>query len=460
MANGSRRRRGGGPHGQSPKGKGKKQEPSGPSAVAAVPSAVRNGLDRHAAELAPGHAFYLYFRIWNPQDWESASENAKRDGLKQVAQVRAPVPAAELVERQNMLSQRIADRLFVKEAVSRAPFVTGLGMEHPVENGFAFLWPYGLPYLPGSSVKGALRRAAESLALEEDEDRRRGWDLVSIWWLFGFDATAAVVRGPEHDAPDAVRAWAEAERKTALEHIARVPHELFAPFADTVVDKRERHEVPTARAFLEKGTDPSFAGGIHNRGALVFWDVFPVPAEGSGLEVEILTPHHAGYYQGNNSPHSSENPKPNPFLVIEPGARFRFHVELRPMESLPQVLRQRWRELVDAAFAYLFQVAGFGAKTAVGYGVFESTDGNVEGSGAGRSAHAARRWVEETARELAKDPSLKTPDMALRSKPFAERWAAIEDEELKQQVLAYLREEVWSDRLRRPSKNALKIYGV
>ena len=40
-------------------------------------------------------------------------------------------------------------------------FVTGLGREHPVENGFAWHHTLGTPYLPGSSVKGMVRAWAE-----------------------------------------------------------------------------------------------------------------------------------------------------------------------------------------------------------------------------------------------------------------------------------------------------------
>lgn len=42
---------------------------------------------------------------------------------------------------------------------SLSPFVTGIGQPHPLENGFAFLKPYGVPYLAGSGVKGAVRAA-------------------------------------------------------------------------------------------------------------------------------------------------------------------------------------------------------------------------------------------------------------------------------------------------------------
>lgn len=40
-------------------------------------------------------------------------------------------------------------------------FVTGLGRQHPVENGFAWHHTLGTPYLPGSSVKGLVRAWAE-----------------------------------------------------------------------------------------------------------------------------------------------------------------------------------------------------------------------------------------------------------------------------------------------------------
>jgi len=65
------------------------------------------------------------------------------------------------------LSISLGDCFFATFAKATAPFVTGMGYEHPLENGFAFLNPYGLPYLPGSSIKGVLLAAAKELALDE-----------------------------------------------------------------------------------------------------------------------------------------------------------------------------------------------------------------------------------------------------------------------------------------------------
>ena len=53
--------------------------------------------------------------------------------------------------------------------VTAAPFVTGLGLAHPVENGFLWHHTLGVPYLPGSSVKGLVRAWMEHW-LEADRD--------------------------------------------------------------------------------------------------------------------------------------------------------------------------------------------------------------------------------------------------------------------------------------------------
>lgn len=46
-------------------------------------------------------------------------------------------------------------------------FVTGLGREHPVGNGFAWHHTFGVPYLPGASLKGVLRSWAREQGVEK-----------------------------------------------------------------------------------------------------------------------------------------------------------------------------------------------------------------------------------------------------------------------------------------------------
>ncbi len=145
----------------------------------------------------PGHRFNLYFPIWN-DGWQ-LDKNGKAGALGECLKLGdAAEPLKALLARQQTYADTVPeDRRHIIEGRSTSPFATGLGLEHPVENGFAFLSPYGLPYLAGSGVKGVLRRAAEELDLdgelpvgtvltlfghEDANDARRG--ALTCWDVF------------------------------------------------------------------------------------------------------------------------------------------------------------------------------------------------------------------------------------------------------------------------------------
>lgn len=66
-----------------------------------------------------------------------------------------------LVERRKALVARWRKRAGCQAlsftATTTSRFVTGMGLPHPKENGFSWMRPYGVPYIPGSSLKGMLR---------------------------------------------------------------------------------------------------------------------------------------------------------------------------------------------------------------------------------------------------------------------------------------------------------------
>lgn len=241
-----------------------------------------------------------------------------------------------LLVRQSEVAKRVADEaLCCLSARAIAPFTTGLGNEHPLENGFAFLNPYGLPYLPGSGVKGVLRQAARELASGEWGDGH-GWSHAPYYSLKLDKATISL----------------------------------------SVID-------------VLFGKESQDGDKEHVRGALSFWDVIPQIAGGS-LAVEIMTPHQSHYYQqkaqlGSTTPHDCGQPNPISFLTVPPGSQFTFHVvcDLRQLKRLtanrlegaPDLLAEgdtHWKKLLEAAFEHAFVWLGFGAKTAVGYGAMES----------------------------------------------------------------------------------------
>lgn len=152
-------------------------------------AAVPRYVGSRFADCPPGHRFGLYFQVWK-DDW-SIEKEQKGKALEQVLSLPKDSIAQldALRQRQAQLLEAYPEHARLSlVARSTAPFATGLGLEHPLENGFAFLDPYGLAYLPGSGVKGVLRRAAEELAGERIEADRQGWTPAAITALFGLES--------------------------------------------------------------------------------------------------------------------------------------------------------------------------------------------------------------------------------------------------------------------------------
>jgi len=275
---------------------------------------------------------------------------------------------------------------WLKEATLTSPLTTGIGREHPTENGFAFLDPYGLPYLPGSSVKGVLRRAAEELALFEDGEKKGGWTLPAVWWLFGFDENASYFSKPPHSGADGGQgqedpvekerqAWAQA----GIEHAAgldsgqdSVTKQAFLSFFKVALGAEKFHKTfgkdhDCLSIFNKLQKDQVLRGSIHMRGSLDFWDVFPHLDKGK-LRIDILNPHHKDYYGGTGVPGTFENPEPHYFLTVPPGSKLRFIVGPNFLPGLSDALKGKWRQLLESALDHAGKWLGFGAKTSVGYG--------------------------------------------------------------------------------------------
>jgi CRISPR-associated protein Cmr6 len=175
-------------------------------AIAAVPKYLGNDF----SQASPGLRFGMYLQVWGedtrqgkllwttsdivykksgPQRDERAfDESNKRSALDRATDLTELHRNAmhALADRQADLALRglCADSMAAFDAKSIGPFTTGLGNEHPLENGFAFLSPHGLPYLPGSGVKGAIRAAAGELE-SGAWGAAGGWTVDAIESLFG-----------------------------------------------------------------------------------------------------------------------------------------------------------------------------------------------------------------------------------------------------------------------------------
>lgn len=267
-----------------------------------------------------------------------------------------------------------ASELLRLQATAVAPFTTGLGNEHPLENGFAFLNPYGLPYLPGSGVKGVLRQAALELASGE---------------------------------------WDSSDWSNDLRH--------------EVHDKKGGHQFDASDLDVLFGSE-ALQGENHLRGVLSFWDVIP-QIEGNSLMVEIMTPHQSHYYQqkdtaGSSSPHDSGSPNPISFLTVPPKSQFAFHVvcdSARLQHLAPDLAADdRWKVLLTEAFEHAFAWLGFGAKTSVGYGAMDR-DAKAEAKLAAAQAQAQAAAKQAAKMDTLSDNARLIEEYILASKNRAEQ---------------------------------------
>ena len=402
--------------------------------IAAVPTY----LGRDFSGASPGLRFGMYLRLWGVNQrtgrrlWTTYDENYRRTGRnreerlsKDQNKTAALRGATDLTprDRDAMNALRTRQRAMfgtlpdadacMFTASSIAPFTTGLGNEHPLENGFAFLNPYGLPYLPGSGVKGAMRRAAEELAHADFFGGTGGhaaWTLPDVWHLFGFEPWP---RPPAKDTKSP-GAWEDRIRGFEVS-----PAEI-----DGYVDAVFRHDSEACRTLRKRldGQDDHIQRlgvllddrTLHARGTVDFWDVIPAIV-GDSLDVEIMTPHHSHYYQqkphqGNSTPHDAAAPNPISFLTVPAGSDFTFRVRCdiaRLRDAAPQLADDgRWKELLAAAFEHAFTWLGFGAKTAGGYGAMKRDHHGEARERTERKATAAKeRKARDRARLLAKmDP--------------------------------------------------------
>jgi CRISPR-associated protein Cmr6 len=258
-----------------------------------------------------------------------------------------------------------------------------------MENAGLCLDRFGLPYIPGSAVKGCARRAATQALLEAESPEAKADLLFKLCLVFGWGDTdwkagrkRKRVNGREVETePHSDFWWAMAletgNRTEDDRRRSETWQQVVVPVANGLLDqlhvrKREHPDEPWRDL-------PSFAGSVS------FLPAYPVDLGKTGkvdglslevpplgkLELDVVTCHHREYYAGNpqyaTAP-DTEEPVPVVFPAVAPGHVFVFAV-------LPG--RRCGDELLQAAKKWLatgLSVFGLGAKTAAGYGWFDCSE--------------------------------------------------------------------------------------
>ncbi len=267
------------------------------------------GVDRSSGELLWTTSDVKYEARGPQREIRALPDQNKTGALRDATKLNKSDLAtmAALGQRQSALAAPLAaqGQLLTLHAVAVAPFSTGLGNEHPLENGFAFLNPYGLPYLAGSGVKGVLRQAALELA-----DHRWGDD--AAW---------------SEDAITALFGKAGKDGETDLQRGAL----MFWDVLPQIEGDTLQIEVMTPHQshYYQNGDSPHESGQPN---PINFLSVPP----GSKFVFHVQC----------DTSFLSRLPHPAPDLARD----------------------GRWQQLLTSAMTHAFQWLGFGAKTAVGYG--------------------------------------------------------------------------------------------
>lgn len=302
-----------------------------------------------------GNAGLRFQRFYDgyQHDAEAGAWIIRKEKKPWLDRIKGPVGDPDALERHALALARLARARRGIALVLKAstPFVTGTGYPHPAEDGFSFHPVLGTPYLPGSAVEGLLRAWIEA------------WD---------------------DDSPDA-----DDRRRLLLDWFG------------------SEDKDPSGR-----GQDGLAAGG------LIFFDA--VPVRRPVLRVDIATPHLGKWYeQGQNLadtgggrldparvPADWHDPNPIPFLVAD-NLELLFCIAPRGPLGDEAGRKEAQRERVEQAMDKLAQALdwiGVGAKTAVGYGLFQRD------SAAGERLHQQLEALEATARRARLTPGQQQID--------------------------------------------------
>jgi CRISPR-associated protein Cmr6 len=123
--------------------------------------------------------------------------------------------------------------------------------------------------------------------------------------------------------------------------------QAYAELVESASEEKRKHVFGDAPG---PGGDPSMA----HVGQAVFFDA--VPLLPPHLEIDVMNPHYADYYQGNAPPADYLSPTPIYFLTVGQGSRYLFAVAGTEKAQARKWLEGGLREL------------GSGAKTSAGYG--------------------------------------------------------------------------------------------
>lgn len=115
-----------------------------------------------------------------PEPDRQADTNAKQDWIRTVTHTDTnprKIGSIDLLATAAVRTRRLCDKVGGKCLLltTNGRFVTGLGLPHPVENGFCWHPTLGVPYLPGSAIKGCTRAFLDVWSETFEKSKIESW---------------------------------------------------------------------------------------------------------------------------------------------------------------------------------------------------------------------------------------------------------------------------------------------
>ncbi|MBO8131611.1 MAG: type III-B CRISPR module RAMP protein Cmr6 [Candidatus Marinimicrobia bacterium] len=215
--------------------------------------------------------------------------------------------------------------------------VIGLGSSHPQETSMTFHHIYGIPYIPGSAIKGVTRYWLLLKIYEE----------IGLTYFGQIKSLENILESAElNNKDERLDEW-DFEKKFRVEEIKRDRDETSLKFYDFLKQRQD-----CIKEFQ------NIFGTQNHKGEIIFFDAYPI--EEVNLKVDIINPHYSSYYDGKEPPADWQDPVPIKFLTVE-NTKFLFHLASKENN----LLQKAENYLKEAVKEY-----GIGAKTSLGYGIF------------------------------------------------------------------------------------------
>ena len=282
-----------------------------------------------AAQAAMPHSLAVYQQAY--QRWEKALS-------KIYGQEKLP----NKVDGQQLLHRmvRSADRLAL-----------GLGNASPLEVGLTLHHTYGVPFIPGSALKGLAAGYADTVWGEENKSWKRGTEKQKGGeyhrFVFGDTKSAGCI--------DFLDAWI-------------MPSSLNASTLESPAKLGERDGVQGARRATTEIVCGIQRGSEHR--------ATPQSACADGfagllLQPDVMTPHHSTYYEATDDTQSAsdwDSPVPVPFVTVNKGVCFSVYLGCAVPAKDGNGSIAKWLEVTADLLCTALEHWGIGGKTSAGYG--------------------------------------------------------------------------------------------